>query len=385
STDAWQVAQVLSAHDSSDPYTRVERELAPADSARRVRCGVPRAADRRFFGDGAAERAFEAALEAVEMLGAELIEIDYTPYTEAARLLYDGPWVAERLAAIKPFFRGFPDALDPVVHKIIAGADRYSAVDAFEGQYRLEALRRECAQTWTRMDVLMVPTSGTIYRLDEVAAEPVQTNSNLGHYTNFVNLLDLAAIAVPAAFREDGLPSGVTFIAPALQDATLAEFGARFHRAVATRLGATAFTLPDRSDTPENRGVDAVTLAVVGAHLTGMPLNHQLTSRGACHLETCSTAPHYRLYELPNTSPPKPGLAHAPDRPGAEIEVELWGMPVEGFGSFVAEVPPPLAIGTITLSDGREVKGFVCEPYALEAARDISAFGGWRNYIKDAG
>jgi allophanate hydrolase len=382
--DAWHIAQTMSAFDASDSYSRVERTPAPRTLPAPLRCGVPRSADRRFFGDSAAERAFDAALKTVESLGAALVEIDYTPFAETAQLLYDGPWVAERLAAIKPFFSAFADRVDPVVRKIIAGAERFSAADAFEAQYRLEALKRRCAKVWAQIDVLAVPTSGTIYRIEEIDEEPVQLNSNLGYYTNFVNLLDLCALSVPSEFRDDGLPCGVTFIAPALEDAALATLGARFHRAAGTRLGATPFTMPDSADVRLERGVDEIALAVVGAHLSGMPLNHQLTSRGGRRLETCVTAAQYRLHALANTTPPKPGLARVVDGPGAAIEVELWSVPLSQFGSFVAEVPPPLAIGTIALGDGRAVKGFVCEPYALEGARDISHFGGWRNFMKEA-
>ena len=376
--DAAAVLDAASGHDARDPYSR---SSLPVPTAGGNRCGVPRAADLEFFGDSAARGAYDRALETLKSLGAELVEIDYAPFAETARLLYEGPWLAERLAAIRPFFESSSSEMDPVVRTIIAGGAKFTAIDAFEAEYRLQALKSRCAQEWKRMDMLVVPTAGTIYRIDEIAADPITLNTNLGYYTNFVNLLDLAAIAVPAGFREDGLPCGITLIGPPLGDAALAHWGSRFHRAVGTKLGATAFTLPD-GETRSAQPAGGITLTVVGAHLSGMPLNHQLTSRGATFLEACSTAPAYRLYALPDTTPPKPGLARVLNGAGAPIEVELWSISTEAFGAFVAEVPPPLAIGTVRLADGRQVKGFVCEGFALAGARDISSFGGWRKFIE---
>jgi allophanate hydrolase len=338
----------------------------------------------RFFGDEAAKAAFARALTTLASLGVDLVELDYTPFAETARLLYEGPWVAERLAAIKAFFAASSEHIDPVVRKIIATGAEFTAADAFEGQYRLEALRQQCGKVWKDVDMLVVPTAGTIYRIDEVLADPFALNANLGYYTNFVNLLDLAAVAVPAKFRDDGLPCGITLIAPALEDAHLLREAARFQRAAQTPLGATAFSLPPADEEPVGVAHEGIVLAVVGAHLSGMPLNHQLTSRGARLLAVRSTSPHYRLYALAGTAPPKPGLARALNGSGVSIVLELWDVPAAAFGAFVAEVPPPLAIGTVMLDDGSEVKGFVCESYALEGARDISGYGGWRNYMKDA-
>ena len=377
--DAVAVLDAASDYDAADAYS-TSASPVPASSAR-IRCGVPRADALGFFGDVQAQRAFERALATLESLGAEPVEIDYSPFAETAALLYEGPWIAERLAGIESFFASSADSIHPVTRSIIEGAKRFSAVDAFNGQYRLQALQRACDAQWQRMDVLVVPTAPTIYTVAEVEGDPVALNANLGLYTNFVNLLDLAAIAVPGGFRDDGLPCGITFIAPALSDLTLAHWGSRFHRAAESRLGATRFVLPEAEDIAAAPDRAGVTLAVVGAHLSGMPLNHQLTSRGAHLIEACSTAPDYRLYALPDTTPPKPGLARTLNGAGAAIEVELWRVPLAEFGSFVADVPPPLAIGTVTLADGREVKGFVCEPYALAKARDISSYGGWRRFV----
>ncbi|MDB5867050.1 MAG: allophanate hydrolase [Betaproteobacteria bacterium] len=383
--DAVEVCNVAAGYDAADPYSRSDKPAPVSHAAAHIRCGVPRADQLEFCGDTKARRAFERALKTLASLGAELVEIDYAPFAETASLLYGGPWVAERLAAIRPFFETSAHLMHPITREIIGAASRFTAVDVFDAQHRLEALKLTCSAAWRHIDMLVVPTAPTIYRIEEVEAEPVTLNSNLGLYTNFVNLLDLSAIAIPAGFREDRLPFGITLIAPALEDPTLAHWGSRFHHAAVGKLGATRFLLPGADDTPGATDDSGVTLAVVGAHLSGMPLNHQLTSRGARLLEACATAPQYRLYALPDTTPPKPGLSRAHNGSGSTIEVELWSVPVKNFGAFVADVPSPLAIGTVVLADGRQVKGFVCESYALNGARDISSYGGWRKFVTQAG
>ena len=289
------------------------------------------------------------------------------PFQEAAKLLYSGPWVAERLAALEPFFEAHADEIHPVVRGIIEGGAKYSAVECYQAQYRLEDLRRQTDPFWSNADFMLLPTTGTTYTHAEVEAEPIRLNSNLGVYTNFVNLLDLAAIAVPAGFRPNGLPFGVSLIGPAQTDVALLAMAARLEQPSETSL----LTTPP----------GCTLLAVVGAHLTGQPLNRQLTERGARLVSTTKTAPSYRLYALPNTSPPKPGLVSAPGYEGPGIEVEVWAMPTAHFGSFVAEIPAPLGIGCLELADGSVVKGFICEPYALESAVEITQFGGWRAYL----
>jgi allophanate hydrolase len=214
----------------------------------------------------------------------------------------------------------------------------------------------------------------------QVEAAPLDRNAELGYYTNFVNLLDLAALAVPGPFRADGLPAGITLIAPAHGEALLLQLGDDIHRAANVTLGATGSALPARAPVTEVSG-DGVTLAVVGAHLSGQPLNSQLTDRGARLLESVRTAPSYRLYALSGTGPARPGLLRVADGTGAAIECELWNLSEAAFGSFVAGISAPLVIGTVKLADGREVKGFLCESYALSAAEDITATGGWRAYL----
>jgi allophanate hydrolase len=268
------------------------------------------------------------------------------------------------LAAIGDFLERKPDAVHPVVRSIVEGGRGYSARDVFDASYRLEALRRASARVFERIDALLLPTAPTHYTIAEVLADPITLNARLGTYTNFVNLLDLAGLAIPAGLRANGLPFGITLLAPAFHDYNLLELAAR------------ASTPAARASAPA-RG--RVWLAVAGAHLSGQPLNHQLVQRGARLIATTRTAAEYRLFALV-TTPPKPGLVHSPGA-GSAIEVEVWELGEREFGSFVAEVPPPMTIGSTRLSDGSLVKGFCCEPHALQGAEEISSHGGWRAYL----
>jgi allophanate hydrolase len=373
--DAHEVWRQAKGFDPRDPFSRVPR--AGQDAAPwlpvHFRYGVPPADQLEFFGDAQAPGLFQRAIADLERLGGEKVEIDFSFFKAAADLLYAGPWVAERLAAIQPFAEAHAEEMNPVVREIILGAKRYSAVDAFEAEYRLRELRRATEREWERMDVLVLPTTGTIYRHEEVAADPLRLNTNLGYYTNFVNLLDLAAVAVPAGFRSNGLPFGISFIGPASRDEALLALADRYHRLHTDVPGLAV----DLGPCPPG----CVVVAVVGAHLSGQPLNWQLAERGARWLATTRTLPHYRLYALDGTRPPKPGLVREPGFAGPGIEVELWAMPEDQFGGFVAAVPPPLTIGSATLTSGETVKCFLCEPSAIAGARDITRYGGWRSYL----
>ncbi len=382
--DAHAVFKAARGVDARDSFSRAMPAVAPQRMpAAPFRFALPSARDLEFFGDAHAAGAFAGARTLLEGIGGTSIEIDFAPFRETAALLYQGPWVAERLAAIKTFFSTHPDSLHEVTRRVIAQAQNYSAIDAFEAMYRLQDLKLRCDDVWQHAEVLVVPTAGTIYRVEQVASDPVELNTNLGYYMNFVNLLDLCAVAVPTGFRADGLPAGVTLNAPAFNDSALCDLGHELHAAARVPMGATKFPLPATSAaTARSAGSDTVTLAVAGAHLSGLPLNHEIVSRGARLIGAARTTTRYRLYALPSTTPPKPGLVGVAD--GAAIEVELWQMPVAGFGSLVAGIPAPLGIGTITLEDGREVKGFLCESHATSGARDISSFGGWRNFLASA-
>jgi allophanate hydrolase len=372
--DAALVDRVAAGFDAADPFSRREPESAPVRLGARFRFGVPRPDQLEWFGDLQSPRLFAETVARLRAMGGEAVEIDLGPLLTAAELLYQGPWVAERTAAVETLLRDRPGAIHPVVRGILIGGLTYSAVDTFRAEYELRAHARHAEAIWASADVMLLPTCATSYRLREVAAEPLGLNANLGRYTNFVNLLDMSAIAVPAGVRDNATGFGVTLIGPAFADAALLDLARRYEEIAA---------MPEVPP-PDVAGVKpTVKLAVVGAHLGGMPLHWQLTSRDAVLVRRCRTSEAYRLYAMDGTTPPKPALIHvgAGGVGGAAIEVEVYELGVEVFGSFVAEVPPPLAIGTVTLDDGSDVKGFVAEPRAVDGARDITALGGWRAYI----
>ncbi len=374
--DAGIVMDAAAAEDSTDPFSRV---LVPRTLPRKPRIGVPSPGDCEFFGDVAAAALFERAKERIEEVGGYLVEINFKPFRETAELLYQGPWVAERLHAVGAFLESH-EAMDPTVRSIIAGGERFSAVDCFAASYKLRALAARTRVEWSKMDALLLPTTGTTYTHREIGAKPVALNSNLGFYTNFVNLLDLAAVAVPAGLRPSGLPFGVSLIAPSGCDRALLALADQMHKAVGGALGITKSMIVDQPDVPVPKE-ESVLLAVVGAHLTGQPLNWQLTSRGAQFVKAGRTARNYRFFALANTTPAKPGLVRQAGAAGGGIEIELWSLTPSAFGSFVAEVPPPMVIGSVSLLDGTTVKGFLCEPVALEGATEITHLGGWRAYL----
>jgi allophanate hydrolase len=365
--DAALVTALAARYDPRDPYARDRPQRAPS-LGRPVKLGVPR--ELSFFGDAQAEAAFTRTCKRVAGLGWELVPVDYTPFRTLAELLYQGPWVAERYAVMERTLLEQPSSVDPVVKKVVEGAPRFSAVEAFRAEYRRAELARAIAGELAGVDALLVPTTPTLYTHAQIAEEPVLYNSRLGTYTNFVNLADLCAYALPGLPREDGMPAGITLIAKAGDDDCLLALGAH----IELELGAT------RGVTARVRAGASVTLAVVGAHLRGLPLHHQLEAVSARYLETASTSAAYRLYALPRTEPKKPGLVRTGN--GAPIEVELYSVPVERLGAFVALVPAPLSIGTLSLADGREVKGFLCEASAVEGAEDITRFGGFKAYLK---
>ena len=387
SLDASLVLAATRGFDAEDPYSRVPAigaQATPWSAAATFRFGVPAASALNFFGDTHNPALFQSAVDTLISLGGEPIEIDLAPFLAAAQLLYKGPWVAERYAAIAPFIQQHADEMDPTVATIISGATNYSAVDAFNAAYKLEELRAETKPVWQTIDLLVLPTVPRTYTIAEVTADPIQLNSNLGTYTNFVNLLDLSAIAVPTSFRPDGLPFGVSLIAPAFHDAGLLTLADRLHRATtATTLGGSLRKLDETKPLPATiPTAGTLLMAVVGAHLSGQPLNWQLTQRGGRLVRTCRTHPDYKFYALQGTIPPKPGLVHIPGYEGPGIEVEIWALPEDTVGSFVEGVPPPLCIGTLRLEDGSQVKGFLAEPFGIENATEITHFGGWRKYLQ---
>ncbi len=353
--DLEKILRVVSVFDSGDSYAR----NLPLLAGRTIqRIGVPRPDQLEFFGDAAYAALWKEAIQSLSSRGFSIIEIDFAPLLETARLLYEGPWVAERYLATQELLDRDPEAFHPVTRAIIENGRLGSAADAFAAQYRLADLNRRSEAAWESVDILCTPTAGTIYKISEVEADPIRLNSNLGYYTNFMNLLDLCGLAVPAGFREDGLPFGITYIARAFED---------------TSLLALAGAEPDRSD--------AMEIAVCGAHMSGLPLNHQLTDRKAELVKTTKTAPVYRMFALDER---RPGLVRM-NEGGAVLDLEVWRVPLAETGSFLAGIPAPLGLGRVLLDDGTDVSGFLCESYAVGDKPDITSYGGWREWLKVRG
>jgi allophanate hydrolase len=372
----------LSCNDATAVFDIAAPAHAAAPIASKFRFGVLKPADAEFFGDRAYEALYGQAVERLTDLGGTPASFDYAPFRDAAQLLYSGPWVAERTAAVGAFLESARDEAGvwPVTRQIILGGREYSAVDAFEGQYELVELKRQAAAAMAGIDFLVLPTAGTIYRLNDLEREPVLYNSHLGRYTNFVNFFGMSALALPAGFRPDGLPFGITLVARPYADRALLALGARWQRALALPLGKTASKLPPQETDPVV-SEDRVLIAVVGAHMSGLPLNGELIELGGRLEHAGKTAPVYRFYALDGGPPQRPGMVRVAEG-GAAIELEVWSLPTDKLGNFARRIPAPLGLGTVTLANGAGVLGFLCESYAIAGARDITAFGGWRAYLK---
>ncbi|MEA2968722.1 MAG: allophanate hydrolase [Alphaproteobacteria bacterium] len=380
--DAFAALAAMAGPDPADPYSRPRPLGAPGAVPTGLRIGAPMPGQRLFFGDRVSAAAYEAALARLAGLGATIAEIDIEPFYETARLLYDGPWVAERYITARSLIASAPESMHPVTRQIVLGGSHLGTADAFKAFYELEELRRVRDHTFRGIDALVLPTVPTVYTIEQVLADPIGLNSRLGTYTNFVNLLDLCALAVPAAMHAHGTPFGITLLAQAGNDAALASLGRVFHSGTGLPLGATGEPQPPLAPLANLPAAGELALAVVGAHLTGMPLNGELKSSGARFLQRTTTTADYRLFLLPGNAPAKPGLLRVGAGDGTAIDVEIWAMPAAAFGRFVESIPPPLSIGTLTIADGRDVKGFLVEAEATRDARDISAFGGWRNFME---
>ena len=390
-------ATVLAAAQGEDPLDAYSHNLPPYGhnfgAASSFRFGVPCPADLEFHGNPDGPALFAQAVAHLQALGGTPVEVDLTPFRAVATLLYEGPWVAERYQAIRSFIEAQPQALHPVTRTIIEKGAQISALDTFAALYRRKELERQTRPVWDGIDCMVTPTASTIYTIAAVEADPIRLNSNLGHYTNHVNLLDLAAVAVPTGFMSQamaGMPWGVTLVAPAGKDLPLLTLAARLHARTVPTVGAMPHAphrltsaMPDTA--PFQSGL--VQVAVCGAHLSGLPLNWQLTQRRGQLVRTVRSAPCYKLFALPGGPPKRPGMVRVEEGGIGEmsiagIEMEVWEMPASEFGSFVAGIPAPLGIGTLMLEDGSQVQGFVCEVLATAQAQDITAFGGWRNYLR---
>jgi allophanate hydrolase len=369
---------VAACYDAKDAYSRPNvfsnrQRYFTREGPGHFRFGVPATPD--FQGDTETRAMFAESVQRLEALGGQAVSLDFAPFLETARLLYEGPWVSERWLAT----RGVnPSSLLPVIRQIIEGAESKTAADAFAAQYRLAALKRQCDALMRDLDFVLTPTCPRFYTRAEMAEQPLVNNSLLGTYTNFVNLLDYSATAVPVGFTDCGVPWGVTLFTDAFDDIKLLTYAGLLHRHCRLPLGATGHE-PEYCATPATAAIaKTVEVVVCGAHLQGQPLNWQLTERGGQLLQQTTSSPHYQLYALPDGK--RPAMVRN-ESEGTSIEVEVWGLPHTSFGSFVAGIPAPLGIGKVELADGRSLSGFICESYGLCGAENISPYGGWRNWL----
>lgn len=378
--DAWAAYQVASAYDPQDAFARdfAAPDLGPVPPALTI--GIPDSGSIKFMGDTVQAASFAASVDLFRASGATIREIDFTPLYDVAHMLYYGAWVAERYTVIGDLLARDPEAILPVIRKIVQPAEALSAADAFRGLYRLKELARLAEPALAAVDLLCVPTFPTFHTVAELEADPITPNSDFGTYTNFVNLLDMCGLAVPTPARSDGRPGSVTLLAKAGRDNLLAAVSAVLESAGSRTLGATGWALPPRP-APAPAPADTLALAVCGAHMSGLPLNKDLVARGARFVREATTSPDYRFYALAGGPPFRPGLVRCPPGVGGGIAVEIWALPRAEVGGFLATIPAPLGLGTLSLSDGSTVQGFICEAEGAAGAQDITATGGWRTFM----
>jgi allophanate hydrolase len=380
---AGEASQLLGLTAHQDPADDYSRQNMSWNTARAFglpklgfRFGVPN--QLTFLGCTESQTIFENAVAQLEALGGVRVEVDFSAFLQAARLLYEGPWVAERYSVAGPLIEQDPQAVLPVIRDVLAQAPKASAVQAFEAQYRLQSLKNITDRILQDLDCIVTPAYPRPVTLEELAAEPVKRNSDLGTYTNFMNLLDYAAVAVPAGFMQNGLPSGVTLFGRAFTDQYLLSIADAFHRALQLPLVGEQ---PNAASPPSQAAKnDKSHIVVCGAHLSGLPLNWQLTEKNARLVKATCTSPHYHLYALPGQPPARPGLQRVHEQ-GRCIDVEVWEIPTLALGTFLTDIPAPLGLGKVELQDGSWVTGFICENYALTSAQAITEFSGWRDYI----
>ena len=380
--DAWRAYQVTCVYDPGDAYARAGTAPDLTATSPNLKVGIPSPQSIRFFGDLVQSASFDETVSLLRASGAVIVEVDFAPLYAVAAMLYDGAWVAERYTVIEDLLKSDPEAILAVTRKIISKAESLTAADAFRGMYRLKELARLAEPVLAELDVLCVPTIPTFYTVQDLRDDPVTPNSNLGTYTNFVNLLNMCGLAVPTPARSDGRPGSVTLLAKAGQDHLLASAALGLESAGDRRLGATSWPLVRQPPLPAAPS-DRITIAVCGAHMSGLPLNPDLVARGGSFVGKARTLGDYRFYALPGGPPFRPGLVRVAPGLGAEIALELWSLPLAGFGSFMQSIPSPLGIGTVQLSDGGRVYGFICESQAVAGARDITAFADWRRFLQE--
>lgn len=380
--DAYAAFEVAAVYDPADSYARRfdMPPLATAPTAPVI--GIPSPETINFSGDPVQEASFAATVAQLRDTGADIREVDFAPFYAIAEMLYYGAWVAERYAVIEDLLRDTPDAVFPVTRQIIGAGAELSAADAFRGIYRLKDLIREAEPLLQGIDMLCVPTIPTFHTVAELDADPIGPNSDFGTYTNFVNLMDMCAIAVPAPARSDGRPGGVTFLAASGQDGLIAAMATSVEKAGDRTLGATKWPFAAPALPAPQSASPTIEIAVCGAHMSGLPLNHQLTDRGGAFQCATTSAPDYAFYALNGGGVARPGMVRVEAGKGARVKMEIWRLPQDQFGSFMQQIPSPLGIGTVNLADGSQVLGFICESIASKAAQDISDLGDWRRFVE---
>ena len=377
--DASSVFEIAADFDPSDAFARPNTDTNKSYGAienPKFSFATPSEQDLKFFGDDAVEAGFKQAVETLKELGGEHHEIDFSDFITAAKLLYEGPWVAERRVATQGVEH---ESMLPVIRDILNNQKSATADDLFSAQYKLQACYQAVQPLLAACDFIVTPTAGTIYTIEQVLADPIQLNSNLGYYTNYMNLLDCSAVAVPAGFAENGLPYGITLFSTAFNDMKLLSYANLFQQYLQLPLGASQLPLPS-SDTNRIGVQSHIDLVVCGAHMQGLPLNHQLVERKGKFVKAAATSKNYRLFALAGGPPQRPGLIRDTQQ-GEKIEVEVWSLPTATLGSFLANIPAPLGLGKVQLDDGEWVTGFICEPYVIASATDITDTKGWRNFI----
>ena len=380
--DANAVFEQASSFDEKDQYAR----SVPFDNNARqygvpnesFTFAIPKAEQLEFFGNNSAKDLFDKNVEKMQSLGGVKYEIDFSVFLQAAKLLYEGPWVAERYVAIEKIISEQPEELLPVIKAIIGSAENKTAMDAFSSEYKMQVYRTQSKKILREFDFLLTPTVGTIYTIDEVNADPIVKNSNLGYYTNYMNLLDCACVAVPGGFLDNDLPWGISLVSTAMSDRKLLSYANKWQQLLQISLGNVDIKLPETLAS-EIAYTDTIPVIVCGAHLDGLPLNWQLTERGAIFEEATTTANAYKMFVIEGKLP-RPGLVRD-DKQGTVINIEIWKVPKVEFGSFVDGIASPLGIGKVETYDGRWLSGFICEGYAVEGAKEITALGGWREYL----
>jgi allophanate hydrolase len=379
--DAYAAFRVANSYDAEDTYARHIENTELTKPKPDLKVGIPSKDSIQFMGDAAQEKSFYASVELLKEQGYGISEIDFTPLYEIAQMLYYGSWVAERYTVIEELLKTNPDAIYPVTKKIISLAEERSAADAFRGFYKLKELIRNVEPELSEVDVLCVPTIPTFYSVEDLEADPVTPNNNFGTYTNFVNLMDMCGIAVPTPAREDRRPGSVTILAGKDEDALVASVATSLECVGERKLGATDCHFSEKTELPASKPT-TIDIAVCGAHMSGLPLNNELTSRGATFLRAAKSAADYKFYALAGGPPSRPGMVKCAKGAGSEIELEIWSMPIEEFGGFMKTIPAPLGIGSVSLSDGSQVNGFICEAAGAEGGEDITHLGDWRHFLQ---